>query len=330
MIGPIAAWLLAAGVAFAATPLAIRVATRTGFLDHPVGYKAHRAPTPYLGGVAVFLGFAVAAVSLGHGSGRLAVVLVCGAVMLAVGTLDDRIPVRPRWRVLVEVAGAVALSEAGLGWNVFGSDFANLLLTVAWIVGLVNAFNLLDNLDGATPTVGAVSAAGIGVVALDKGDVTLAAFAFAIGGACVGFLPRNLSKPARIFLGDGGSMSLGFLVAACAMIAAEDKLAGGGATLLAGALLVGLPILDTTLVVLSRRRAGIGILTGGRDHVTHRLLSRLRTPRRVAGALAGIQAALCVVAISGVAGGDLILAVGATACAALGVVAIGILESPGW
>src|SRR5206468_6720642 len=107
MIGPIAAWLLAAGVAFAATPLAIRVATRTGFLDHPVGYKAHRAPTPYLGGIAVFLGFVVAAVSLGNGSGRFAIVTACAAVMLALGTLDDRIPVRPRWRVLAEVAGAV-------------------------------------------------------------------------------------------------------------------------------------------------------------------------------------------------------------------------------
>jgi UDP-GlcNAc:undecaprenyl-phosphate GlcNAc-1-phosphate transferase len=325
----LAAFALAAAITFAVTPVAIRVARRTGFLDQPVGYKAHGAPTPYLGGVAVFAGFAVAALTFGGAAGRFAALFGCAAGLLALGTLDDLIAVPPRWRVLAEVGAAVVLSESGLGWEVFSSDVANLLLTVLWVVGLVNAFNLMDNLDGATGTVALTSGVGIGVLALVHGDSTLAAFSFAISGSCAGFLPRNLSRPARIFLGDGGSMAFGLLVAGAAMIAVHGH-AMGGAALLAGVLLVGLAILDTTLVVVSRRRAGVPLVTAGRDHLSHRLLARLGSPRAVAVALAGAQAALCAVAIAGEELGSAPLVVSAGVCVALGMVAIGVLESPAW
>src|SRR4051812_42117760 len=134
--------------------------------------------------------------------------------MLALGTLDDRFPVAPRWRVLAEIGAGCAVSAAGLGWSVFGSEALDLLLTVAWVVGLCNAFNLMDNLDGAAGTVAGISAAGVGTLALAHDDPALAAFAFALAGACAGFLPHNLARPARIFLGDGGSLPIGFLVAA--------------------------------------------------------------------------------------------------------------------
>jgi UDP-GlcNAc:undecaprenyl-phosphate GlcNAc-1-phosphate transferase len=325
----VAAFGLAAAITFAVTPPAIRVARRTGFLDHPVGYKSHRAPTPYLGGIAVFAGFSVAGLVFGGAAGRFATLFGVAVGLLALGTLDDRIPVLPRWRVLAEVGAAVALSQAGLGWTLFSSDAANLLLTVLWVVGLVNAFNLMDNLDGATATVSLTSGAGIGVLALTNGDSTLTAFSFAISGACAGFLPRNLARPARIFLGDGGSMSLGVLVAGAAMVATRGH-AVGGAALLAGALLVGLAILDTTLVVISRRRARIPLVTAGRDHLTHRLLTRLGSPRAVAAALAVTQAALCAVAIGGYELGFAALVGCACVCAALGVLAIVVLESRAW
>jgi UDP-GlcNAc:undecaprenyl-phosphate GlcNAc-1-phosphate transferase len=223
----------------------------------------------------------------------------------------------------------VVLYGSGAGWEVFSADWANLLLTVAWIVGLVNAFNLLDNLDGAAATVAAVSAAGIGALALVDDDGTLAAFALSISGACLGFLPRNLTRPARIFLGDGGSMSIGFLVAGGA-IAAVDQPALGDASLLAGVLLVGVPILDTSLVVLSRRRAGVSLLTAGRDHLTHRLLPRLQSPRRVAIVLATTQAVLCAAAIIGHESGRVALSVLTAVCVVLGVTVIAVLESATW
>src|SRR5205085_10468953 len=112
------------------------------------------------------------------------------------------------------------------------------------------------------------------------------------------FLPRNLARPARIFLGDGGSMPVGFVIAAGA-IAATDANSLHAAALLGGAMLAGLPILDTALVTISRRRAGVTLLTGGRDHLTHRLLTRLGTPRRVALALAIAQALLSAAALAG-------------------------------
>ena len=119
---------------------------------------------------------------------------------------------------------------------------------------------------------------------------------FGLAGACVGFLPYNLASPARIFLGDGGSLPIGFVVAASIMaLPIGDEL--GLEHLLAAVLLAGLPVLDTTLVSVSRRRAGISLLTGGRDHLTHRLAVRLGSARTVALALGAAQACLGAVAI---------------------------------
>jgi UDP-GlcNAc:undecaprenyl-phosphate GlcNAc-1-phosphate transferase len=128
------------------------------------------------------------------------------------------------------------------------------------------------------------------------GDVALAVIVLAVAGACAGFLPYNLSSPSRIFLGDGGSMPVGFIVAG-AVMAAPGHSELGFAALLALAPIVALPILDTTLVVISRRRGGRPILSGGRDHLTHRLRAVLGSPRLVALTLATAQAGLCITGV---------------------------------
>jgi UDP-GlcNAc:undecaprenyl-phosphate/decaprenyl-phosphate GlcNAc-1-phosphate transferase len=323
------AFLLAAVVTSAVVPPLITLARRTTFYDNPVGYKGHHAPTPYLGGIAVFAGFGAAVLAFGDGAGRYWVPVACAAALLALGTLDDRRPVAPPWRVLAEVGAAVALADAGLGWSVFDSWVLNLMLTVAWVVGLCNAFNLMDNLDGATGTVAGVSAAGIGAAALLYHDPALGVLAFALAGACAGFLPHNLARPARIFLGDGGSIPVGFLVAASAMVVSQGPAYGVSALLFAG-LLVAPAIFDTTLVVFSRRRAGIPVATAGRDHLTHRLLSRLGSARRVAGALALLQAWLCAAAVVGAEAGSIAIAAVAAVAAICGLFAVGVLDSPAW
>jgi UDP-GlcNAc:undecaprenyl-phosphate GlcNAc-1-phosphate transferase len=134
----------------------------------------------------------------------------------------------------------------------------------------------------------------VGLLAATQGETAIASAAFALAGACAGFLRFNLARPSRVFLGDGGSMPLGFLIAAgvTAIPATEGF---GTAAVFAVVPLVGLAVLDTTLVVVSRVRRGAGVLTGGRDHLTHRLLKLLGTPHMVALALAGAQAALCMV-----------------------------------
>ena len=286
----------AAALTILITPLAIAVARRTGFLDRPAGYKAHRAPTPYLGGVAVLAGALLAVVLFGDATGRYWPLLLGGVGLWLLGTIDDRLNLSPFLRVAIEALAAFLLWSEDLGWNFLTSDAANLALTVLWVIAIVNAFNLMDNLDGAAASVGAVSAACVGTLAIIGDDVPLAVIGFALCGSLAGFLPFNLARPSRIFLGDGGSMPVGFLLAASLMVVPMEDLTEWSA-LAAAALAVGLPLFDTALVVVSRRRRGVQVFSGATDHTTHRLLGILKSPRAVACALAAAQAGLCGLAI---------------------------------
>lgn len=290
------AFLLAAALTAATVPAAIAIARRTGFLDAPAGYKAHRRPTPYLGGSAVLVAAAVPVLLLDGDLGRYWPLLLAALGMSAVGSVDDRLNLSPFLRVGTEIAVAWLLWSEDLGWSFLDSDIANFLLTAFWVTGIVNAFNLMDNLDGAASSVAAVSSAGVGALAAIGGDPALALIAAALCGSLVGFLRFNLAGPARIFLGDGGSMMIGMVLAGALMAVPMDGLSGWPALLAAG-IVVGLPAFDTTLVVLSRRRRGVPVFSGATDHTTHRLLPLLKTPRAVAAVLAAMQAALCLLAI---------------------------------
>jgi UDP-GlcNAc:undecaprenyl-phosphate GlcNAc-1-phosphate transferase len=313
----------------AVTPVAIRAAVWADFYDRPRGYRQHAAPTPLLGGAAVLLAFLLGAFVVGGATKTYGVLLVCAFAMWAIGTVDDRAAVPPLWRVSAEAAAAAGLYAAGLGWGGSGSGTVEFALTIVWIVGAVNAFNLMDNLDGACGTLGCVSASGIGALAALHGKPIEAGMALALAAACAGFLRWNLASPARIFLGDGGSMLVGFLVAGLGMAIGKDPLTGGARLLVIG-LMAGVVILDTTLVSVSRVRRGVPLLTGGRDHLTHRLLMRLRSPRLVAGALALVQAVLCSLAIVGDQLGSPALVALALAAALLGIFAIAVLDSERW
>jgi UDP-GlcNAc:undecaprenyl-phosphate/decaprenyl-phosphate GlcNAc-1-phosphate transferase len=322
--------LVAFGLAFAtamvAVPIALRVAWDTGFVDRPHGYKQHRRPTPYLGGAAVMVATIPAALLLGGSDSEAAWILGGAAVMAVVGTIDDRLMLGPAVRLVVEIGLGVGLWAAGFGWSAFNSEVASLILTVVWVVGLVNAFNLMDNLDGATGTIGMVSAAGAAGVALVYGGLPTAALALALSGACAGFLLYNLRSPARIFLGDGGSMPIGFIIAAVLMATARQVNGLGAGAVVAVAPIVGLPILDTTLVIVSRMRRGVPLLSGGRDHLTHRLLGVLGSPRRVALFLGAVQAALCGIGLGLLGADEVVVITTGFAYIALGSVAITILD----
>ena len=271
------------------------------------------------------LAFLVPALLWG-GLGDRFLVLGLGACALwIVGTLDDRVNLSPWLRMAVETVAGVGLYAADLGWTVFSSETLNLIVTVVWVIGVVNAFNLMDNLDGATSTVAAASAIGIASFALLHEDTELAAVAGALAGACIGFLRYNLARPARIFLGDGGSMPVGFIAAAAAIAAAGGANLGASA-LPCAAMLVGLVILDTTLVVVSRRRRGVPLLTGGRDHLTHRLLKMTGTPQAVAAMLATLQLGLCAVALTAAESGRQAVLWAAAATLVIGIGVIAVLE----
>jgi UDP-GlcNAc:undecaprenyl-phosphate GlcNAc-1-phosphate transferase len=325
------AFVVALTAVWVLTPVALRLAVRTAFYDHPVGYKAHAAPTAYLGGAAVLGGLLLAALVFGHGSSRFAPILAGALGLSVLGTLDDRLTVRPSYRIVGEVIAAGVLWAYGLGWPFLNSGFEELVLTAIWIVGFTNAFNLMDNMDGAASTVAAVCAAGLAAHSLVGGDTELAVLALALSGACVGFLRYNLRAraPARIFLGDGGSIPIGFVVAAMAMnIPVDEEI--GWPVLLIGALLLAIPVLDTMLVVVSRTRRRVALVTAGRDHLTHRLAARLGSPRVVAATLALAQAAVSLSAIAAGRSGRSTIIVVALCFLALGGAAIALLERPPW
>jgi UDP-GlcNAc:undecaprenyl-phosphate GlcNAc-1-phosphate transferase len=315
---------LAFSVAYVTTPVAIIAARRFAFYDVPFGYKGHQTPTPYLGGAAVMVAFVVALL-LPFPDAERTLPLVGGvAVMSALGTVDDRRTVSPLLRVAAEFLLGVLVSELGHGWHLGAGRQLDAAVNGVWIVGVVNAFNLFDNMDGAASTMAVVASAGTCILAVFTHDAWAATGSIALCGACLGFLPHNLARPARIFLGDGGSMPLGYAVAVLAASAAQTA-EPSLLALLTGLLLVGVPALDTSLVVISRRRRGISILTAGRDHLTHRTRQHMRTARRVALVLGGAQAivsALVIVATRADSAAVVYVVLGVVICAAAAIVGL--------
>ena len=299
---------MAMAIAYASTPLAIRLAAHFDFYDKPAGgYKWHAAPTPYLGGLAVIAGFTVAVLALTSDLGQTLPVLGGVMVLAAVGTLDDRRPMDASLRIAIEAGLAAGLWATGLGWSVGLGPVVDVFATVLWVVAVVNAFNIIDNMDGVLSLLTSVVAAAVAVLGLLQSDTWLTATGAALCGACLGFLPHNMTRPAaRIFLGDGGSMPIGFTVAALVMIGASSA-ATEWQALAMGLLLVGVPALNTCLVCVSRRRRGISLLAGGLDSITHHTLTRMRTVHASVAALGAGQALLAVLALVAVQGGPQML-----------------------
>lgn len=287
----------------ALVPLVRRVAVAYGVTDVPALGKLHSTATPYLGGVAVALAVAGASAFLPAWSVEGAAILVGALAVGAAGLVDDMRTVGPGRRLAVEALAASVAFAAGARVELLGGP-ADFLLTVAALVVLTNSFNLLDNMDGAAGVVGTTTAVALLAAAVLEGQVLVGGLASLVAGACLGFLVHNW-HPARIFLGDAGSLFVGFLLAAIALklrfvVAPPASVAALG-------LLVGTALFDTTLVVVSRLRAGRPIHVGGTDHVSHRLLMLGLPCPSVAG----------------------VLAVGTAACAALGL-AVGRGVLPAW
>ena len=290
---------LAFGVPFLvtllATPFVARTAIRHGFVDRPAPHKSHLNPTPYLGGAALAAGLGVTGIVAAGGSLQIATILVCAIAIGALGLVDDARGLQPPVKLGVETAAAVALYVTGSGGGVFGSTIPDLVLTVVWVVVVTNALNLLDNMDGLAPGVAAMSAFAFFVISAAEGHVLVASVAAALIGASLGFLPHN-SPPARVFLGDAGSLFVGFVLAALGLnldLIGQEGVIRVSIPILA----LAVPLFDTTLVVISRLREARPIFRGGTDHASHRLAARGLTHVQVALVAMSAQAACSAVAI---------------------------------
>ena len=247
-----------------------RLARRYRLTDRPAGHKAHRWPTPYLGGLAIAAGtLAPAAVVLRGRADAVFWSVAAAAVAVAMlGLADDVRGLSARLRLGVELALAAVLVGGGARLGLPGPAWLDPVLTAAWIVVVTNSFNLLDNADGALATVGCATAVPAAALLFAAGAPHLGLLLVCLAAACGGFLLHN-APPARIFMGDAGSLFIGLLVCAgvTRLPVGDDRPAH-----LALVLLLALPAaVDTGLVVLSRSLHRRSPLRAGTDHMAHRL-----------------------------------------------------------
>jgi UDP-GlcNAc:undecaprenyl-phosphate GlcNAc-1-phosphate transferase len=292
---------LAAAISLSATPLVRRLARRLNAMDQPGDRRVHLVPTPRLGGLAVAAGIA-GAVAAGGGLGaplttqaladgpRMWGLGIGALVVLAIGVLDDLRGVPPMAKLAAQIVAACAALAGGYGMagvtNPFTGTYLVLggvgaLLTIAWIVAVTNAFNLIDGLDGLAAGVALIAAVPLLTIAWIEGHADVVPLWAVLAGALAGFLVHN-SAPASIFLGDSGSLLVGYLIAVLALAALEKS--ATVVVVLSSVLALGLPIMDMALAVV-RRTASSGlraIVRGDRAHLHHRLLADGTTSHRSA------------------------------------------------
>lgn len=267
-------FIIALSVTAFSTPWIRRMAIGAGFVDAPNARKVHTTPVPLLGGIGIFAGAVLAVVLIYEGRipRSMAGALIAGTMVALIGVLDDRRGLSPAVRLVVQAAAVAVLIAFGVRVRLPIPEVFNYALTLFWILGITNAINLLDNMDGLSAGVSAVAAAFMTLLGAFNGQYLVSALAAAILGACIGFLRYNF-KPAKIFMGDAGAYFLGFWLALLG-IQLRFPQNVNFVTWMVPVLVLGLPIFDTALVTISRLRRGVHPFTGGQDHLSHRLVQR--------------------------------------------------------
>jgi UDP-GlcNAc:undecaprenyl-phosphate/decaprenyl-phosphate GlcNAc-1-phosphate transferase len=305
MILYLSAFLIALAASALLTPRVRNVAIAHGLLAPPASRRhLHTKPLPRLGGVAIFFAFLIALAalipisSLRHGSfspRHLLGILIPACIVFLLGVYDDVRPVKPKSKIAVQSIAAVLLYFAGFGlhysnsfFTAFGVDLIGLPLTVFWVLLITNAFNLIDGLDGLAAGSALVSAMAIFVMALFGHNDVVAVAVIALAGAILGFLPCNF-YPASVFMGDSGSLFIGFLLSALALEGPVKTHSMAGIAI--PLLIFGLPILDVTLAIVRRFLRGQSPFEGDADHVHHKLLKRGLTQPQAVRILYGVTAA---------------------------------------
>ena len=293
----------AALIALALNPLFRKIALARQILDTPNSErKIQRTAVPYLGGfsiiLAVFIVIGLALVTHSADSEmykRAAGVLVPALLLGLVGYIDDVKHLGAGSRFFAQLVAGIFTAVILIRNETVGSSFNNQVvdaaLTIFWVVGIANAINFLDNMDGAASGVAAISAFGFFLVATQSGQYLVAALGLVLAGACLGYLRLNWS-PAKIYMGDAGALFIGILLAALA-VRLDPKDVAQPISFFIPVLLLAIPILDTSLVVIDRLRRRANPFEGGLDHISHRLRRHGLSNRQSVGILYLLQA-ICV------------------------------------
>ena len=346
-------------ISYAVTPLVLWTAVRFRVLAQPGGRHIHRTPIPRLGGIAIYAGFLVAVMAglpLSHavrvgvesrqvvltvpyvpGVDRPIVGLLLGATLITmVGIIDDTWGVSPLQKVLGQVAAAAIPIQFGIGMDVLTNPMGGmiflgpfgLVLTAVWFVALSNVMNLIDGIDGLATGIATIASGTVLFAASAAGDVPTAMLAAALIGSTLGFLPYNYN-PARIFLGDTGSMLLGYLLAGLSVLGAYKSYTA--LALLVPLAALGVPVLDTALAITRRWRTRRPIFQADTEHLHHRLLRRGLSQRQTTVVLYLVTGILGVAALlaSGIHRFSLVAVLGfLLAALAFGARRTGLLSAP--
>lgn len=266
---------------FILTPFVETLARKVGAMDVPKDdRRVHSVPIPRMGGLAIYLAFVAGLVFFAGIDQKTTGILLGSTLIVAVGMVDDIRGVPAKVKLLVQIAAALVLVRFGIRIDFFTNFFnsegliylgnLSIPMTVFWVVGITNTFNLIDGLDGLAAGISTISAITLSYVAYVNGMHEAALLTFMLAGACMGFLPFNFN-PARLFMGDTGSLFLGFVLSA---ISIDGVIKGATAlTMVVPILAMGLPIMDTTLAILRRIACGRPIMEADKNHLHHKLLS---------------------------------------------------------
>ena len=288
------------------TPVMRKIALKIGAVDRPnLERKTQKEPVPYLGGVAIAIGITVASFaallysdSSAETFNRALSVLLPAILISAMGLYDDLRGLEPWPRLVAQtiagIAVAVYLIQNETLGQVFGNQIVDYVVTIIWVVGICNSINFFDNLDGGASGTVAVISIFLFAIAFNQGQSLVSALAVVTAGATLGFLIWNKS-PAKIYMGDAGALFLGIIIAVLT-IRLDPEVSSQSRSLSIPLLLMAVPILDTTTVVISRLSRGISPFTGGRDHLSHRLMRKGLGRRSTAYVLWGMAALFGVVA----------------------------------
>jgi UDP-GlcNAc:undecaprenyl-phosphate GlcNAc-1-phosphate transferase len=288
---------LAAGFSLWLTPVVRAGALRFGIVDHPDGrLKRQREPIPYLGGLAIYLGFLLALAFTLHFDGEVLALLLAGSIVVILGLIDDLGQLGPWIKLAGQGVAILVLIKAGIYikltvlpvWLAVG-------VSVLWLLATTNAFNLIDIMDGLSAGTAAVAAVALFAVAVWNGRAETATILAALAGAALGFLAHNF-EPARIYMGDTGSLFVGLLLGALAMNNAYTE--HNPLAALAPALILGVPLFDMLFVMYVRWRRGLPVMLGSPDHVALRLRKWRLTTRQTVVMSYAVTALLSAAAIA--------------------------------
>lgn len=295
------AFVIALIVTYICTPLVRTLAVKIGAIDAPDARKVHQVSIPRLGGLAIYIGYMVSLLYSVKDISSVKGLLIGSVILVAVGIWDDVKQIGPKTKLLGQIVAALmlpifdnAIHFISIGDHMLYLEYLSIPLTVFWIVGFTNIVNLIDGLDGLAAGISLIACIAICIVTLQMGQVDLACITLALAGAACGFLRYNFN-PAKIFMGDTGSMLLGYTMAAISVMGSVKTAATVG--LVVPVIVLGLPILDTLFAIVRRRINGRPVFQPDKGHLHHRLLAMGLTQKQAVLLMYAITAVLGCVSI---------------------------------